>query len=287
MKDFLQSFDNRDIAICLWSLVLFCYVLRSESVRDSLIDLLKSLAHKKIIMSLIVFLAYYIFVVCVTKLFGLWALSQLKLTIIWFLFVGVPGLASSIKVDKGFIDFSKLALSNLSLSVLFEFFINVYKFPLVIELIFVPLVTLITWIVVYAGYHDEHKNVEVFGKKIIHVIGGCVIFYAMYNLVFDFDELLKVDNLRQFILPLIYSVGVIPALWLSSVYSVYDSVFTMIPLRSKNKSVHNYLRLSLAVRFRFNTELLYLWFSESRCHDLESKVEIDESINKVIGDRFV
>lgn len=281
MREFFLSFDNREIAVCMWVFVLIAWAVSKPDVRSSMVSLVSAAFAKQIVVSILIFSIYFVGFVWVLSVAGIWAESQLKLTLFWFFSAGLAGLASAAKVSDGAENVKEKMKGNFSISVFLDFFINLYRMPLFAELLFVPFTAMLGAVVAYSGFHEKYKKVETLGNRLIVGIGLAVLAYAVYATTTNYDEVATLDNARSLILPIIFSLGILPIFLAGVVYVSYENVFIRIPFLIKDESLHRYAKLSLVRSFRADTQRLHIWFRQAWHVNLDSAEAIDASIAKV------
>lgn len=281
MKEFFLSFDNREIAVCVWGFVLIAWAARTPNVRSSIAKFVSAAFAKQIVVSVIIFTAYFVGFVWILSFAGIWAESQLKLTVFWFFSAGLAGLASAANASEGLTNVKEKIKGNFSISVFLDFFVNLYRMPLLAELLFVPFSALLGAVVAYSGFHDKYKNVETLGNRLMVIIGLVVLSYAVYSTAINYKEVFTIDNARALVLPIVFSFGISPIYFAGAVYVSYENVFVRIPFLIKDQSLHRYAKLSLVRAFKADTQCLQKWFRQARHENLESADAIDMSIAKV------
>lgn len=281
MREFFLSFDNREIAVCVWAFVLIAWATSKPDVRSTMANLVSAAFAKQIVVSVVIFAAYFVGFVWVLSVAGIWAESQLKLTVFWFLSAGLAGLASAAKVGDGSANVKEKIKGNFSISVFLDFFVNLYRMPLLAELLFVPFTAVLGAVVAYSGFHDKYKKVEKLGNMLIVGIGLVVLAYAVYATTTNYDEVATLDNASSLGLPIMFSIGILPIFLAGVVYVSYENVFVRIPFLIKDESLHRYAKLSLVRAFRADTQRLHIWFRQAWHVNLDSAEAIDASIAKV------
>ncbi len=281
MREFFLSFDNREIAVCIWAFMLIAWAASKPDVRSSMASLVSAAFAKQIVVSVVIFAIYFVGFVWVLSVVGIWEESQLKLTILWFFSVGLAGLASAAKVSDGAANVKEKMKSNFSISVFLDFFVNLYRMPLLAELLFVPFTAALGAVVAYSGFHEKYKKVETLGNRLIVGIGLAVLAYAVYATTTNYDEVATLDNARSLILPIMFSLGILPIYWAGVVYVSYENVFIRISFIIKDESLHRYAKMSLIRAFRADTQRLHAWFRQAWHVNLDSAEAIDASIAKV------
>lgn len=103
----MDILNNREIAVVLWLLIIFIYILSSSKMvetRNAFKGALVALFVRKIISVLCLMVAYMAIVIYWLSEFNLWNYEQLKNTIFWCISVGFMSLfkLEKIKKDKSF-----------------------------------------------------------------------------------------------------------------------------------------------------------------------------------------
>ncbi len=283
MIEFLKSFDNREISLCIWMIVLIIWVASKPKVRSSMAGLIRTAIAKQVVISVSIFGSYFFAVVWLLSVMGVWTESQLKITLFWFCSAGLAGLFSAVNISDGNARIWEKMKSNFSFSVLLDFFVNLYRMPLFAELLFVPFTAVLSALVAYSGHQEKYKQIETLGNRLIVSIGLGVLAYAVYKTATNYDEVATLDNFRALILPIIFSISMLPMFWAGVIYVSYENVFIRLPFLIKDESLHGYAKLSLMKTFRTDTQRLHVWFRQAWYTNLESAEAIDASIAEVFG----
>jgi hypothetical protein len=151
---------------------------------------------------------------------GFWDVDLLKITIYWIfgwsfvLFLN----ANKVRTEKGFL--KKQIIGLLQLTAIVAFVVNFYTFPLWLELILVPFVTIIFTIGEFSKT-IEPKVYKVLNGASIY-IGSILLLVDFYLTVANFKVFASVETLREFILPIVLSVMLLPFIYSLSWYAHYE-----------------------------------------------------------------
>ncbi len=225
--------NNREIAIGIWLLATFIISLSKRNIRSSLQNFLGAFFSKTSVFILLLMIAYLSSIVFALKLFSLWNIYLLKDTIIWFVFVGAPISYSIFASHDNEKVFSGFLIDNLRFTVLVEFLVNSYTFPLLGELILVPVVTIIFMILGYTSVFRENKNVEDLITKILGFIGLGILIFVLFNLFTNYENIVTYQKLQELLLPLVFSFLFIPFIYIVMLYIAYEKLFRIIGLKNK------------------------------------------------------
>lgn len=223
-------FNNREIAVGLWLIVLIIFAASKKVVRSSFADVIKSFLNLKIIIPLLLSFMPSVLVVGLLAYLNIWDLSVLKETIYWVIGAGIImfGKFNGVKDLRSL--YKQTAKENLALVVVLEFIIWLYVFPLWAELLFVPLVTFIVLLATVSKY-IKSDGIEI-TRKVLNgtqvFIGLVILLLAFINFARSPGALFTYQNLELFLLPLILSLTYVPSVYFIALYSKYELMFNRI-----------------------------------------------------------
>ena len=218
-------FNNREIATIIWLFLFALFALKSKDDRVSFAKLLKTYLSVKILLPIFFMAIFLVGIIYLLNRGGLWNVMLLKDTILWFFLVGQLTMFKYVMVPNGNIPIKNQFLENLKLIVVFEFIVNLFTFSLLVELILVPVITIILIMNNYVQGTNGDRGV---GKLLVvlqSLLGLVVMGYALYIAIVDYRVIGTLDMLRSFLLPILLSVAIIPVAYMFAVYAKYESLF--------------------------------------------------------------
>lgn len=230
----MELFNNREIAIALWSTLFFGWALSQKGIRLSILQLAKNFFSSKIIIPFTLLFAYSFLVVLLLRKIHIWSLSNLKETIYWFIFSGVIIAFTTIIYEKTQKTIRKKIRELVTFTVVLEFIVNTYVFKLHIEMLFIPMIAILTSVYTYTSIKNQHKKVEQFTGTLLAIIGITMIIQATIQIYHDFDKFRHFDTLIDFVLPPILTISILPAIYLLMLYASYELLFLRINLTFEN-----------------------------------------------------
>jgi len=258
MDYFLKILDNREISIIIWLGILFLWFLFKKDSRRSINAVLNSLTQKAIFISLVLMCFYVGGIIYLLSYWGMWDIFNLSDTVVWFFGSAFVMHMNVTNIGKdGYL--RKTVTDNLKMVALIGFITNFYVFPLWGELILVPILFFIGGMLGVASTDKKYKPVENSMNAILVFIGFVFLLYAVYNITIDYAGFVTWDNLLDFLLPLILTIGFLPFAYLLAVYTVYDSIFNLINHRIKPAKIKRYAKWKTVFAFFFNLNGLYSW----------------------------
>jgi len=278
MRDFLDSLNNRDYAAAFWLIALLSYSFRSKSVRSAFVSVIQAATHKKILLTVALALSWTFLATYVAARLGFWSTGQIKTTSYWFLFAAIPTLASIAEASKDQGLILKPIKDSIKLAAVSEFFINLYSFPLLVELVLIPTLATLTAMVMIAGDNEQYKRVKIFLEWVMALIVLLIIIYQIRMIYVDPTHGLNPGNLRDLILPIYYTAAYIPCMFFIAVLVAYEEIFWRLKFVVKNRSLISYTKLALIAGFGINIRDLNKWFKRSWEEPLLSKDQINTLI---------
>ena len=244
----MGPFNNRELATAFWLLVFAVWALRKTEIRKSIGRLFLAFWHFKIVSSVCLMLLYVTGMVALLTAIGIWEVDLLKDTIVWF-FVGAMAImmrfATADDTDN---IFRKILADSIRIVILLEFIVNTYTFPLVVELVLVPLLTFIAMIDVVADMNEEHAIVAKLAKGIQMVAGFVILGIAANRAFADFQNLKSLDTFRSIALAPLLSVLMFPFIYIMLVISKYELVFIRLNFGGeKTRRLKRYARRQIMI----------------------------------------
>lgn len=215
---FLNFLDSREKAILLWAVALVAFAaVKSDGFVSSLIGVLRALAATKLLLLFGSAAVYCAAVVLGEKYAGLWHTTAVKETVYWFFGTGVILVGNAVEWRDDPACLKKLLRQALRFTIIVEFIVNLYVFPLAVELLLVPLLLLFVGVQVVAAHDRAHAPVRKFIDGVLVAIGLALFAYFAVSAITDLDGFLTSENAEDFL--------VAPALTLTFAPFLYGVVW--------------------------------------------------------------
>lgn len=218
---FANFLDSRETAIIFWGLaVLVFVVVKDRSFVSSLLATARAVFASRLILLWVSTLGYCVGLVLVARTAGVWQATTIKQTVYWFFGTAVVlvGNATQQSIhDPGY--FRKLVRTALALSVLVTFLANFYVFPLLVELVWIPLVALITWMQVVAARDPAFASVRKPINVMLSAFSLAVIAFVAVKVGTGPGNPATRRNAEDLLVPPAFSLAIIPLLCLVSWWS--------------------------------------------------------------------
>jgi hypothetical protein len=242
--------NNRDWATLIWLGVLLVFALWHSGVRSGVWQLLRNLAHPKLLIPILAMLDCVSFLVIAGSRLGLWHRDLLMDTVVWTI-VGALGLffsVTQVATDQHF--FRQSALRAIKFSVLLEFYVGLVVFSLPVELVLIPCVTLLVLMSLVAGSERRAKQAIDF---VISMIGWAMLIYVTVRLATTWNQIDESHELRVLALPIWMTFSLLPFIFVLSLYMGYDAAFSRIRSATESKPARRRGRLALLLGLHLRT----------------------------------
>lgn len=282
MKLYFDLFTTRELAIIIWVAVFIIWLLFLGNTRKAILGLLKAFLHRQIIIAFLIMFLYVAFIVYLFSQIKLWDYSLLKDTIFWLFGVGFVLFMNLNKANENEHYFRKIVVDNLKLVLVLIFLVNFYTFSLLTELILIPVLFFIIAMNTYAGMKKEYEAVKKITNFALGIWGIFLLVFILVSVFGDYQNLLTIDNIRVFLLPLLLTFAFLPFLYGFAVFMAYESLFVRLNfsigkrdkrlLRVAKRKIINAFGINLGQLNRFSKENI------SKLLGLRSEDELREII---------
>ena len=279
-------FNNREIAIPIWLFALFIFMLFNESIRSSMFNLVKAFFHKKILLTILLIILYFSAMLVLLYLVKFWNTALLKDSIIWLVFTGLLTCFNPVTAKQNEKVFRKIIRENLSIVLVLEFILNTYTFSLVVELILLPVLTLIILFAEVSKTNSKYKSVENVMTRLEIVLSFIILISSIYKTLKNFDSFWTIDTLRSFLLPIVLTIMFIPFIYFLVLYSRYETLFLGLNLgEAKSAGLKKYAKKKIFKQCCLNLVKVNKAINSNASFDLRSiktKKDVDKIIEKLL-----
>jgi hypothetical protein len=215
--------NNRELAAVIWLGAFLVWALTRHDVRSALAQFVVALVQPKLLVALLGMLAYLGGLIYLASLAELWGYSLVGDTMAWFVITGFGLFLNSASLfQSGWVSLKKLLLTAIGMTVFVEGFVNLYVFPLVVELLLLPLLVLLTGMSVVAATEDDFAPAKKLADGLLAVIGFILFAYVAVRLITEWNEFDRTSGLQKLALPLWLTLGVLPFIAALAVWAHYD-----------------------------------------------------------------
>jgi hypothetical protein len=280
----MDTFSNREIALIIWMVIIGAFLAFSPKLRDvrpAFKGVLKAFFVWKLQSVVLLMLGYIAIVVYWLSEVGIWDIDQLKNTIVWTLTVAAISVfrIETIKKDKDF--FKNSVLDSLKLTAILEFIVTFYSFPLVIELILLPVTTLVVIGSVFAGRDPKTAKAKRVMDGILVLFGIILVGYTAYMLFTDTAEIAQEQTLYDFSIPPMLTLCFFPFLFGLVVFTTYETVRIRANYAIQRKGHRRFAKFLAMIFFNVRIELLERWSSSLPQQNIQSYGDVWNSVRSI------
>ena len=259
--------NNRELAALIWVSAAVLWAFSKTSVRESFVGVVKAFLKPQILLPLVPMLAWVGLELWVGVRLALWNTTLAKGTILWTLGSAGVLLFNCTQIDSdgdGVHFFRRTILATVGVAAFVEFFVNLYVMSLPAELVFQIVVAVPSLMVAVADQKPEYKSVKAFCERALALIGLALFALAARQVYLDRHQLDARELLLDIALPVWLTVGLVPFLYLFSIYVAHDAIFRRISREEAAKGSRWRSRLALlsVLHFRAGTvrKLAPYWY---------------------------
>lgn len=246
--------NARELATLIWLAIIAAGALFHPSTRASMKGVGRAAAHPKIIIPILGLVAFVAALAFAASRVNLWTVALTTDTLFWFVGSALVLFFNLDRVTKSERFFRQTALGTLGATALAEFFVNeLFVFSLPVELVILPALSFWALIPLFAGDKPEYQPAKRLAEAVLGAVGIGLAIYIIYRVVVDWDVIDKAHTLRTLALPVWLMLGVLPFIYVVSLYSNYELAFTWIDFRSETGGSRWRAKLALLLRLHGRT----------------------------------
>ena len=267
MREIQNIFNNREIAIGIWVMLVAIISIFTKPVKKFLKSVFPILFCRKFVVFYIVFLLHLCLVTYFLYAVGFWSVALLKDTIFWVLCVELPLFVKTIEKAKDNHFFVKLIKDNITVSIIIEFVFNFWTFNLFTEILIVPISIFIGLLYALAAREKKYFQVKRFFDWLFVIFGVIIIINSCKHLYENPSELFNLSTLQEFLLPAFLLLLNLPVVYgLSKITAIRNNLqcITVISLTDNDmkenlKKLKNKLSTRIGDNYMKRANYYILW----------------------------
>lgn len=200
-------------------------IVTNKKIRQGFIGVLKCFFNRKLRK---LWEIYFLYIGIITLMFSrspIWKNIYLKDIILWTLFSGLTICMNAVagEADEKYI--SKVLKDNIRFTVVTEFLLSTFTFSFWVELIIIPITTVIVLFDTVAEHKSDAIAVHKLLQDVMAFAGLCVILQTVRVGILEYRELNVTNTLVSFFIPIVYLLLVTPLEYAFELYSKYEMLF--------------------------------------------------------------
>lgn len=225
----MDIFSTRELATAFWVgailIAVGMAIVTNKKIRQGFIGVLKCFFNRKLRK---LWEIYFLYIGIITLMFSrspIWKNIYLKDIILWTLFSGLTICMNAVagEADEKYI--SKVLKDNIRFTVVTEFLLSTFTFSFWVELIIIPITTVIVLLDTVAEHKSDAIAVHKLLQDVMAFAGLCVILQTVRVGILEYRELNVINTLVSFFIPIVYLLLVTPLEYAFELYSKYEMLF--------------------------------------------------------------
>ena len=275
--------NGREIALVVWALIALVLILLNRKTRPAFWSVVKALLNQKIIIPLVLALAYSSVSIWILNFVGIWGITLLKDTIFWLLGTATVLFFNTNKASQDALLFRKMILGTVAFTVFLEFLANLYSFPFIVEFALIPFLFLVIGMSALADSRDEYKIIRKPLKAVLAGYGLFVLSYSIITALNNLPESLTLYNLLSLIIPSVLTVMYLPFIYLFALIMAYELLFVRLgSLMKGDKELVRFTKKRILISFGLNLWLLNKFVQNSAADLLKLKLKNKEGVSSML-----
>ncbi len=225
----MDIFSTRELATAFWVgailIAVGMAIVTNKKIRQGFIGVLKCFFNRKLRKLWEIYLLYIGIITLMFSRFPIWKNIYLKDIILWTLFSGLTICMNAVagEADEKYI--SKVLKDNIGFTVVTEFLLSTFTFSFWVELIIIPITTVIVLFDTVAEHKSDAIAVHKLLQDVMAFAGLCVILQTVKVGIREYRELNVTNTLVSFFIPIVYLLLVTPLEYAFELYSKYEMLF--------------------------------------------------------------
>lgn len=225
----MDIFSTRELATAFWVgailIAVGMAIVTNKKIRQGFIGVLKCFFNRKLRKLWEIYFLYIGIITLMFSRFPIWKNIYLKDIILWTLFSGLTICMNAVagEADEKYI--SKVLKDNIRFTVVTEFLLSTFTFSFWVELIIIPITTVIVLFDTVAEHKSDAIAVHKLLQGVMAFAGLCVILQTVRVGILEYRELNVINTLVSFFIPIVYLLLVTPLEYAFELYSKYEMLF--------------------------------------------------------------
>ncbi|MBK8285799.1 MAG: hypothetical protein IPK97_13530 [Ahniella sp.] len=176
-----------------------------------------------------------------------WSAALTAGAIVWFITVGIVLFGKFDEASSGAYFFWRKAKETLAISALLEFYLDLYSFPLGVEIFLQPAIAILAVIPILAPRNESGDRLKSCAVTSAALVGLGLLGFTTAHMVHDWAVIDKQGLFLEFALPVWLTAGALPFIYLLAMYSAYEIVFIRLQFTDLGRSSPLRSRLALLI----------------------------------------
>lgn len=229
----MEILTTREWATVIWAFIVFFYAMAHKQSRESFREVVKIFFGSKLRILWSILLLYVVGITLIFYQLPFWENAFIKDITLWFIFSGLVCCMNAVSKEANEEYIKKVLKDNLKLTLVLEFILSTFTFNIWIELLIIPITTIIIMVNVIAEHQEEYAKVHKLLDIILAVAGFWILYETIKIGIHEYKELDALNTCISFMIPIVYSILIIPLEYIFELYSKYEKLFIRMSLKEE------------------------------------------------------
>ncbi|WDJ46372.1 hypothetical protein JH286_16175 [Xanthomonas campestris pv. campestris] len=276
-----MALDNREWALVIWLTIALIGVFLSANLRQASWALLKALGQPSIVSVLALLFAYIAPIILGLWHLGWWGIANLKTTLIWAFGSACVAVFNVHKVEDDASFFQRALGEVIGVAVVVDFLTAVDTFPLWVEFFIAGGAFLLALLSAVSAKEPSQRLVHRGANALLIALGLLMLGKSIFHITVDFNDFAKMQTVREFLLPIILGLLLLPFLFLLNAYLVAESVLVAFKHQRKAPKLARYAGAKLLRHLGLDMRAWRQWQRHAGRFNLSSFAEVEASVLEV------
>ncbi len=258
MTELLKQLSNREIATLIWIAIFLIWMLAIPKFRQPLGGVIEAFCQPAILKVLVLAVVYIIGAIWLLHWRDIWTTDFIYSTLIWAITFALVAMFEAEKLASDKRHMGKIIRDVINVTSVLIFIIELHSLSLIVELIALPVLTLIALMHEMAKRMKEQAAVEKLFGAILTIVGLSYLSFSLWQTWSGYEEINGLDTLRAFVIPILLSLLFLPFLFGLGVYMAYERTFVSLSFWM-DKELLKYSKWQAAISCRTNLDYLERW----------------------------
>jgi hypothetical protein len=278
MDEVIQSVSNREWATLLWFAVLVVAINIKAEIRHSFFGVLRAFCQPMIVGPFLFAAVYAAGEIFLLWRLDWWSIANLKSTVLWLITFAFVGMFEIVSIKDHKVGLWKIARDIITFTTIFLFITELHSFPLLVEVVALPIVTFLALLGEVAKLKPELALVSKLLGTVVGLIGISYFVVSVWTTASRFAETATRANALEFLIPLALSFAFLPFLYGWRVWVAYNSAFATISIFGLPERLVPYARWLALTRIGGDLALLERWRKAIHASRPNNKPELKHSL---------
>ena len=277
--DFGFDLNNRELAALGYTTAFFAWA--ALVTRRQLGSLLRAFFAPKILAVFAAMTLYVIVSVAVLATAHLWDWPNLKTTLVWWLTFACTTMfqAHQMASERG--AFQKLVRDAVNWTSVILFIAEFGSFDLWVELVMLPVLTLIALLLAVAPSQPKGAIV-IKPLSAVQNFAGCIILAgSVLHIAANFSEFATLNSLREFGTPILLTLLFVPFLYVLAALMTHETTFTSLRIRTKDQALAGYAERKAILAFGLDIDASKRLTRDMTLTDVADRQGVDRAIREI------